>query len=165
MAPGLHICNPRFYSRQYNQYGWIKVNLRYDQTQVRQKNMTDYEMMEIHLEYPIFVIGSADGGSVPLIDYEGCSCCLVYKQKELAELYIEQAAEATGNVYHANPIGTPTEFYKGLSLLKQQGCTDVIWDATYVPSVCKVVAIEDLLVVISSDPPASEEGSSPRASS
>lgn len=116
--------------------------------------MTDNDFMPIRWEYPLFIIGNADG--VVAVDYEGYTCCLLYKQKELAELYIEQVTLSGGGKYHPIEILTPCDFRDGLSSITPQGIEHVIWDATLRPSVCKVVAIDDLLMLLSKEPSSSE---------
>ena len=111
-------------------------------------------------EYPVFIIGTADCGSVVAVDYEEFTCCMVYRTLELAELYIEQVAKAGGATYKPIPVHTAAEFVEGLTPLKSQGITHLIWNSVLTPTVFRVDSVEEVLR-IARQQAESEGGASP----
>jgi len=92
-------------------------------------------------EYPLYTIGVVGGGEVVAVDFEGRSCVLIYRTKELAELYVEQAGATRLKII---AIENASDFRRGLeSLPPDVGFT--IWDSVLQPQSVSLVAVRDLL--------------------
>jgi hypothetical protein len=98
----------------------------------------------VHWKYPVFIIGFTDG-PLNAVQFEGRSCCLVYKNRELAELYLTQAAELGETEYAIQTLETPDALKRAVRSLKQGGVTHAIWDATVKPAAVRAADLDELL--------------------
>ncbi len=101
-------------------------------------------MDQISWQYPVFIIGTPDG-DVLSVPYQGMTCCLAFRQKELAELYIEENSRFDARSFVPMPVESPATFLDGLKNALSGGVTHIIWDTTFHPSVCKMMSVTDLI--------------------
>jgi hypothetical protein len=106
---------------------------------------------ELSLRYPVYAVLSEDGDSntnLIVVELEGQDCVPLFRNRELAELYLEQVHNAEGScplVLHECRDDTELEH------LVQQlpaSVAHIIWDATLKPQVIRVTSVNDLLDVI-----------------
>jgi hypothetical protein len=123
--------------------------------------MDNEKRIGVRINYPLHIAGNQAGDGVFQVGYEGRQCCLVFRQKELGELYAAQSEEAGHGECHLIALPHPESFLRGLESLAPSEVTHVIFDCTFKPSVCKVVAISDLIDWLTREPAEPEEESSP----
>ena len=113
--------------------------------------MEDREAISLHWDYPLFIIGTADDSSVIAAEYDGHDCCLIYREKQLAELYVEQTAEDGGGDYHLIIVPDPRDLFDGLTSVQSQGVSRVAWDVTLRGSYAVLIPIAKLLSLLSTE--------------
>jgi hypothetical protein len=110
------------------------------------------DRMDLSLNYPVFSIFSSDcesgKKSVVSVQADANDCILLYRSRELAELYIEQAQQTqTNSTLEVFVVKDNHELQAFLSRLPAWA-DHVLWDATVKPKFFKLVSVLDLLEVI-----------------
>jgi hypothetical protein len=116
---------------------------------------------ELSLRYPVHVVlsgGPDDEDGLVVVEVDGNDCLLLFRSRELAELYLEQAQAAgsepplTLRACHGD-----AELEHLLAQLPAS-VSHVVWDATREARVLKVTAVSDLLAVLREDAGEGGEG-------
>jgi hypothetical protein len=106
---------------------------------------------ELNLRYPIFAVVTAEPGgeeNLVVIEADGEDCLPLFRTRELAELYLEQAEDADA------PAPLALHACRGdaeLAHLLEQlpgSVAHVVWDATAQAQVLRVTAVRALLGVV-----------------
>jgi hypothetical protein len=109
---------------------------------------------ELSLRYPVYAVLSADPDGeegLVVVSLGGNDCLLLFRTRELAELYLEQARTAESE----SPL-TLRECHGDAELehlLTQfpPSVAHVVWDATPQAQALKITRVSDLLLVLRGD--------------
>jgi hypothetical protein len=119
--------------------------------EIQIENMS-MEHFDLRLNYPLFAIlcveSSKGGSGLVSFKVDANECVPLFTNREVAELYIEQAQEADAE-FHLDliTINSPKELE--LFLEKLPPLTDhVIWDTLLQPSFFKLTSVTDLLRIV-----------------
>jgi hypothetical protein len=113
------------------------------------------ESGELSWRYPVYAVLSEepnDEKNLVVVDLQGKDCVPLFQNRELGELYLEQAQNAgsmTPLTLHACHNDAELEH---LLVQLPASVEHVIWNATLQPQAIKVTSVDDLLGVIRSNP-------------
>ncbi len=122
------------------------------------------ETGELSLRYPVYAVLSEepnDEKNLVVVELQGKDCLPLFQNRELGELYLEQAQTAgsvTSLTLHACHNDAELEH---LLVQLPSSVGNVIWDTTLQPQVMKVTSVDDLLDILRSKPMSQEEGTGP----
>jgi hypothetical protein len=109
---------------------------------------------ELSLRYPVFAVlaPEPDGEEhLVVIEADGRDCLPLFRTRELAELYLEQAQEpGAAAPLTLHPCHNDTELAHLLQQLPDS-VADVVWDATARAQVLRMTAVRALLAVVRGD--------------
>jgi hypothetical protein len=109
------------------------------------------ESGEMSLRYPVYAVLAAEAGgdeSLVVVELDGNDCLLLYRTRELAELYLEQAdATDDGGPLTLRPCAGDTELEHLLAQLPPS-VSQVLWDATPRARALRLTPVRDLLEVL-----------------
>ena len=110
------------------------------------------EPMDMRLNYPVFAVLSVEPSTgekcLVYVEAEANDCLPLFRTRELAELYIEQARGVNLQaIFEVLLCSNGNELEKLLTRLPPS--TDhVIWDSTLQPQYFKLVSVADLIEVL-----------------
>jgi hypothetical protein len=101
--------------------------------------------MYLRWTFPLFTVRVSSKNRIVCVDADGKACVLLFKNRELAELYAEQAHEAQPNRRLAVLEVVDEEVLDSLLSGLPPQIDHVLWDATYRAQVLKLSPIRDVL--------------------
>jgi hypothetical protein len=109
------------------------------------------ESGELSLRYPVYAVLSEepnDEKNLVVVELQGKDCVPLFQNRELGELYIEQAQKAgseTPLTLHACHNDAELEH---LLVQLPASVGNVIWDTTLQPQAIKVTSVDDLIGIL-----------------
>jgi hypothetical protein len=113
------------------------------------------ESGELSLRYPVYAVLSEepnDEKNLVVVELQGKDCVPLFQNRELGELYLEQAQNAGSDVpltLHACHNDAELEH---LLVQLPASVGNVVWDTTLQPQAIKVTPVDDLLGIIRGNP-------------
>jgi hypothetical protein len=108
----------------------------------------------LSLRYPVFAVLSAEPAGeeyLTVVEVDGHDCLLLFRTRELGELYAEQPREAGAKLHLTlRPCHEDAELAHLLEQLPGS-VSHVVWDATPRAQALRVTSVSDLLAVIRPD--------------
>jgi hypothetical protein len=109
---------------------------------------------EFSLRYPVYAVLSAepDGEEgLVVVEVEGKDCLLLYRTRELAELYLEAAQADSATALTLRECRGDEELEHVVAQLPAS-VAHVIWDVTPATRALRMTAVADLLAVLRDEP-------------
>lgn len=110
---------------------------------------------ELSLRYPVYtILSGAPGGEQGLVvvEVEGQDCVLLFRNREPAELYLEQAKSDGGEPPLVLEEYRSDEELEHLLTQLPSAVANVLWDATPQARALRLTAVADLLAAVRSRP-------------